>query len=882
MDEIVNSEPWWQSRINEMKSDGFETDDLIKKLNQNSSQASVILEQYEKKLILARSLKNDISELPNRLEIERGKLLKKLKNLDEVYLIQEDLNSLLYTFFPWRNSAKRNKILWDSAGRGTTLEKIVRRLDNLDASMNSQILNLMPLFETPENHNEFLRKINNIEVRQSERVATLDSMALLLSQKGFSIEGFNEMSLEERFDSIEELQILDEKHMKLERRINRTIGRFDSVAATNFNQQRLLLTKTRSTEEFESLVERVKSSENDFLSRLEKINNQFSLWIKDGFKLNVHVPILADELLEKEGQVTNISQKIQEYEQIWERLIFQYNIWPEEEVVTQIEYGILSEKNDIEVIVIELERRSNLIAEEVRAMITKWKNKDFELKEIEDLNLINPRFAKNKIEESALIFEDLIEARFRLNSLDLSFIGEQKREEWNRKLNDLIPDPALLDNLLQWVSAIEKRNQRHRKMLENEWMKNENNSDIETSKLTLIEFENLIQKMDSDETIMLNKFNSKNSLKDRLIIEIKLWVENLKSVGWNVESLEIMIVQQPNKILEAKPEITKQIKNYDKLIERLKNLPWGRNVNLAKKIIGDLKRPELLKTIHDLIPQYMQNLATSPSQNEMMDFDFTPWNPKNNITSTIKPKEIPDAEVIIGDSISSIDEGKIGTLDEVFVDVEKGVKSQEHSNIPSYNLETPNNQSNLEHYEEKKLEQELKEIKPIEYKPDVKEWEKYTNSLINILSKLGVIVNSDLVLMDLKSLSTIRKDLAKQVGVTPRDSRVDRLLRILLRVIPINLPDGVSLLSLSETIEKLSFCANKLNDWTGKRLDRRNNTPSGKLLPDSKILGIELLKIPSPGFAIPLTSDDYDLPSINEFGELNEAVNKLEKSILLL
>ena len=880
MDEIINSEPWWQSRINEIKSDGFETDSLINKLNQNSSQASVILEQYEKKLILVKSLKNDISELPNLLEIERGQLLKRLKNLDEIFLIQEDLNSLLSTFFPWRNSAKRNKILWDSAGRGATLEKIVRRLDNLDASMNSQILNLIPLFETPENYNEFLKKINNLEVRQSERVATLDSMALLLSQKGFGIKGFNEMSLEERFDSIEELQTLDEKHMKLERRINRTIGRFDSEAATNFNQQRLLLTKTRSTDEFESLVERVKNSENNYLTRLENINNQFSLWIKDGFELNVHVPILADELLDKEEKVTNISQNIKEYKQIWERLIFQYNIWPEEEAVTHIEYGIISEKNDIEVIVIELERRSDLIAEEVRVMITKWKNKDFELKEIEDLNLINPRLAKNKIEESALIFEELIEAKFRLNSLDLSFIGEKKREEWNKKLINLIPSPSLLNNLLEWVSIIEKRNQRHRKMLESEWMKNENNSDIETSTLTLIEFENLIRKIDSDETIKLSKFNSKNSLKDRLLIEIELWIENLKSVGWNVESLEIMIVQHPNKILEAKHEITTQIKNYDGLIRRLEHLPWGRNVSLAKKIIEDLKKPELLKTIHDLIPQYMQNLATSPSQNEMKGFDFAPWHPNNNITSTIKPKEIPDAEVIISDPISSIDGGRIDTLEKNFI--EEGEKPQDYSNIPSYNLETPHNQSNLEHYKEKKLEPELKEIKTIEYQPDVKEWEKYTNSLINILSKLGIIVNYELISMDLKSLSTIRKDLAKHVGITPRDSRVDRLLRILLRVIPINLPDGLSLLSLSETVEKLSFCANKLNDWTGKRLERRNNTSSGKLLTDSKILGLELLKIPSPGFAIPLTSDDYDLPSINEFNELKKAVNKLEKSVLLL
>ena len=53
MDEFINSEPWWQSRINEIKSEGFNLDELIKKLKENSSQASVILEQVEKEFVLA-------------------------------------------------------------------------------------------------------------------------------------------------------------------------------------------------------------------------------------------------------------------------------------------------------------------------------------------------------------------------------------------------------------------------------------------------------------------------------------------------------------------------------------------------------------------------------------------------------------------------------------------------------------------------------------------------------------------------------------------------------------------------------------------------------------------------------------------------------------
>ena len=48
----------------------------------------------------------------------------------------------------------------------------------------------------------------------------------------------------------------------------------------------------------------------------------------------------------------------------------------------------------------------------------------------------------------------------------------------------------------------------------------------------------------------------------------------------------------------------------------------------------------------------MQILATSPSQNEMIGFDFNPWNPNDNVISTIKPRDVPEAEVPISILVS--------------------------------------------------------------------------------------------------------------------------------------------------------------------------------------------------------------------------------------
>ena len=53
MSDSIRSESWWQSRIDEIKSQGFDTKNIVNELERNVSQASAIIEQYEKDLLLA-------------------------------------------------------------------------------------------------------------------------------------------------------------------------------------------------------------------------------------------------------------------------------------------------------------------------------------------------------------------------------------------------------------------------------------------------------------------------------------------------------------------------------------------------------------------------------------------------------------------------------------------------------------------------------------------------------------------------------------------------------------------------------------------------------------------------------------------------------------
>ena len=869
MSDSIRSESWWQSRIDEIKSQGFDTKNIVNELERNVSQASTIIEQYEKDFLLANTLKDEINDLPNRLEIERISLLNQLKLIENSNDVQNELRSLIRRHLPWKSAAKSNKILWDSTGNGEKLNLIVKRLDSLDSSMVPYISEILFLFEIPEKFDELNKKINDIEKRQSERIATLDSMASLLSEHGFEIHGFSDLNLEERFHALEELQVLDDKHVQLERRINRTIGRFDANTASDYNRQRLLLTKTRSEIELNALIERINRAENDFLIRLENINNQFSKWIHEGFKLNVHIPILADELLQRETQIDNFAQNISEYKQVWNRLEYQLSIWPEEHAVTQIEFGTLSEKNEIKDFVIELEKRSALVEEEVRANITRWKNKGFELIEIEALTLKNPRLAQNEMINLGIIFEKTIEAKNELNNLDLTFVGEEKRTKWNEMITKKTPDKTTIDELLNWISKIKLRNKRHRRMLENEWLNLNYTSEINTENLTLLEFENLIKNTEGASPSV--RYKSVKSLKERLVIELGLWLDNLENDNWNIEDLILLKNENPNELMKLKNEINYDISEYERLVMRLKNLPWNRNIPLAKEVLFKLKKPNLLKEIKSLIPQYMQILAGSDQKHHTTEFKFEPWLPNKKSILINENEVIPPPEIIIQEQ-SDIKNENI-PVPEIIVEEKSEIKKERE--IKSKNKKIIPLEENRE------INEMIKEIKTQKHQPTLEEWENYTRSLTEILIQLGISKDFDLSnTTNLDSLSHLRKTLAKFVGITPRDLRVDRLLRILLRVIPINLPENISLNDLANIIGELTLCAKRLNKWTTKRLERRHNNSTKKLLNDSKQLGEVLIRIPSPGFAIPLVSDNYDLPSINNLQELKNEINNLKKYIL--
>jgi hypothetical protein len=162
--------------------------------------------------------------------------------------------------------------------------------------------------------------------------------------------------------------------------------------------------------------------------------------------------------------------------------------------------------------------------------------------------------------------------------------------------------------------------------------------------------------------------------------------------------------------------------------------------------------------------------------------------------------------------------------------------------------------------------------------------EENDNSEVDIVALQSIVAPINLLFNNLglgsipekvkiEDLDKIRFDLAANVGIVPRDTRVDRLLRLALRLIPRG--TETDLKSRAGLIQLLAGSARNLDKWTDLRLRARGSAGKGKLLMDSRNLGKILNRIPGPGVSIPLQKDTANLSSANDLNGLATEVGNL-------
>lgn len=454
-------------------------------------------------------------------------------------------------------------------------------------------------------------------------------------------------------------------------------------------------------------------------------------------------------------------------------------------------------------------------------------------------------------------------------NLDTSLGGEEEVEQRTTLLQTADLDADILSEMEDWIEKRTLRNTRHRRMLEREWNQSmrEGKTTTEPNFSDLHSFEQAIALLERQG--QTHTFENSSS---RIISNAKHELQTLESQGWNVGELITLAEENPNEFIRLFSSLRISISNISKIQRRLSALDWRRDVTKGLEISEMVRNPISLKGIETQIPALIRHLSSRPIEEEA--FSYPLWVPTQRpVLLPKKDGQVSAKKHVIIQPQTTLEDAQEAMLEAM----------EEEGEPPEIQVESPviveevTPKIPVPIVEEKPLE------KPIEERIEIQEKNtdstlspRLLNSFESILGRLSL--SESLVFDAQGTLDTkhLRRTLAEHVGIEPRDVRVDRMIRLLLRLLPSN--DDLNN-QRAVLVDKIENVLPKYQQWIRMRLEARHSGASGDFLEDSIQLGAALQRTPGPGVKVPLSADILPLPESSNFQDMEKSVHRLVEAL---
>ena len=903
--EEVNSENWYDEYLTKWEEQGWDISAIEDFLNSKRDSKTENIMRLEFLITSAEALQERLSsDWLDKLDIDGG-LFDQLKNRLANPL---DYDSILEEYQLWaRKNRKWELVLekfrpyWEGVGKGKERWLIIARCDSLDDSSKARLNLILPLLEDPQNIDEIEILLSEIESNEARQKRIIYATTEDLLAEGYNVSNITAMPL---IDAIDELAKLQEYRNEIELirlRIIDEIAKFDDKMAEEYEAKRKLLIADVSPSNLANLAQDIEAMSADLNSRLVDINLQLSAWNEAGFVFD-KLSILPADLFEWETNLPEMILAINRHLEVKEKYLFFKSRWPE---IDQGEayLGYLSQTDQLADIVENLNLKWQDYELECLSIIERYQARDLQMDDWSEVISSDPQNALKMIKAKQILWDSRLECIDELSKIDVSFEGRKTIEDRIALLREIDASEEIITDTKDLIRSSIIRRTRHRRLLESELLEligqGKAPSDAITVNFNLKEFENFVAQA--------RKYGSSNSVSksansviggeigERIKQKISQELSQYATSGWYVDELLDIFSNDPMLAAKLLGTLRNEIANHATLRKRLSAMPWNRDIALALTIQEEMQNPLKLKDINDKIPKIMTELAQREIEDE--DFIFTAWKPKP-VRKTLLP--IPE-QIEPTDSLGDAHEAMLEAMDRKS-EQDSGDLEISHNNegrlaeaipeevarpperdeqTPSFGqqaLEMANKEQKIDGQSESKKDSSkpTQRLQPTMQSNEVDIDNKAINNLQEFMKEIGLQDEISKDLATHEQVAKVRKLIAKNVGIEPRDVRIDRMLRLVLRL----LPKGNDLdIKRNILIDRLSRNLSKYKNWVKLRLESRHNTSSDNLLADSVKLGKALDRIPGPGFRVPLGKDDFELPNANDLEGLESFVNSLIDSL---
>ena len=793
-----------------------------------------------------------------------------IKNYSDV---QEQFQQWLFLNAPWEPGYYRYFQQW--SGDEETKSHywhIIALCADFDESSWASLDLLQPLVSEPENYSNIINELEQLVEDEQRQRALLEKAVLQLKDKGFIVD-VSSMKIIDQFSEIERMQNYSDQIDLLKLQIQSSILPYDPVLADTFTKRVKELVDSPS-DEITTIEHNVRTISEHLATRLNEMNALIQKWHSEGYSYEERFRIRAEELLEWEHLLPEIEQRYHRHAGAYERWKKISKLWnPQDSSIAQIA-GKLEHTDAFLDKIDALEQQWTEKELQGASLIERWEQLGFEMDIWRYKITQDPRQGLAELNHQLPVYERANQLLEKMLQLDTSLGGEEEVDRRSVLLRTMDLDLELLDDMEHWIDKKTLRNTRHRRMLQREWEQAGRKGLVDTGAIfsDLHSFETAVASIEHRTQNLMSESVASHALE-----RSKSELLRLESRGWNITELLALHEEQPGAFFTQFSKSMETLSRIGAIQRRIAALDWRRDVNRADAISIQVRNPIELVRLEQQIPALIRHLANRPIEDE--NYTYTAWLPEQR--PVLLPKENSSIQTMPvklqpQSTLEEAHEAMLEAMDKPLEIVEKEIEDEIVPQQPDAETIDPPVREHLLPVEPKQRTPQLEvknEVQPPTQLPDDVDLSSYER----LLHLLGLTTEAN-TFSGTGDTSVVRRALASHVGQTPRDVRVDRLLRLVLRLLPQNdSSDG----DRSKMIDKIADILPKYNQWVRMRLEARHMGASGDFFEDALRLGTALRRTPGPGVEVPLQADEYPLPKLSSLDELHQQTTRLTQSMAL-
>ena len=671
---MVDGDVRFKSRIEALRKRGFDvelpTGDL----------ASAEMLRLEQQADRAAAIRSRVLDLPEHREDDRRRLLSQLANPMEAAAVEIELSGLLRRHRPWVIIAERSRVRWSDEGRSVELSHILERLDAIDDAIVLGSPRILSMIEEVRPSREIEPVLSEIERRQERRFGALQGMIEMLAERGWETSGVQTGPMHEQFTEAERIHALDSQLTQCQRRIENEIRPFGHNIAERLWGAATMAQKEATMEAISQVTSEINDVADDLSRRHAHVEARISEWQSEGFEVPAKLPLLASEMIAWEAKLPEISSQIESTHSIWSQMEPHLAQWPEYRRLAERTRGHLNAIQALDVLLQGLTSKTEGARSTCEARLEAWDSHGIDTTTWGPLVDTEPRAILEELDAHQPFIDVIVPLIEGLLALDTSINGGPEVERWLSQLRGASAGMDTVEAAQDWYELATNRRTRHRNYLDRArldlatlWPK-----DLDSDSLDLATYEATVSGLESGDDLSssLNISKADATVDDRLahvIQGLQLELDDWRHLGWSVEGLHELLIQDPVRLGLDLPYIRTAMDGHAARLARLIPLPWALDVELAERVLSDLMRPEKLVSLDEEFQELMLTLANAEGKADP-DFEFKPFRPQSPMARIEEklPVLIPVVEEVVKEVEveSVVDE----FIDEPIVEIEEEVE----------------------------------------------------------------------------------------------------------------------------------------------------------------------------------------------------------------